>query len=654
MRDPGRVAHSFLREPAPFRRIRRLHRGIGHAVPESVRGSVPIWRIFFAPLLLSLGCDQPAESRKTASGECVSCHQGIEHASASHEGCVSCHGGNLAATTKEAAHQGILGLTNPSYPGRWERGCGSCHQHQLERMRSSQMYTAAGMIRQIQATWEGNRPGVAYASREGAAFGPKGEPLSYRPVTELDDLSGELFRKFCARCHVARPNEEMDGGGHPAGCAACHYSYGDDATYRGSDPTMKGKSPYSSTHTMQGLPPMSACARCHHRSGRHALSYQGLYDGNNGLVPTRGGLPGPVSGSDWRSFSHTAPDVHFLAGMECIDCHTSREVMGEGYASEDMRGQLEIRCEDCHGDAERPPRFVTVSRESDLPLIESRQYAFPVRPGFKMALTSKDRPYSNVFEKDGKVIVATKREGKLLESPVITGSAEHRVAGHERMSCAACHSRTVVQCYGCHTTNDKRSLGWDFVLNQETPGEFSETEDYRTLYPFPLALDGNDRISPVTPGCQTFVTVIEADGRLSKHEAVANYKGKPQLRFAPFYGHNTGDRAVGCTECHGNPAFLGFGQNLVERGRVKGTLLCEKNDKKSLDGFLAMEGGRVVSHAAITRPGARPLEHDEVRRVFAVNLCLVCHENGKDPIYLKPLDYDALHDPLHRRLLAAR
>ena len=67
-----------------------------------------------------------------------------------------------------------------------------------------------------------------------------------------------------------------------------------------------------------------------------------------------------------------------------------------------------------------------------------------------------------------------------------------------------------------------------------------------------------------------------------------------------------------------------------------------------------MEGGRVVSHAAITRAGARPLGHDEVRRVFAVNLCLVCHDQAKDPIYRKRLDYDALDDALHRRLLAAR
>ena len=65
-----------------------------------------------------------------------------------------------------------------------------------------------------------------------------------------------------------------------------------------------------------------------------------------------------------------------------------------------------------------------------------------------------------------------------------------------------------------------------------------------------------------------------------------------------------------------------------------------------------MEHGRVVSHAAITRPGARPLQHGEVRRTLAVNLCLVCHESGKDRIYGKRLDYGALDDALHRRLLA--
>lgn len=521
-------------------------------------------------------------------------------------------------------------------------------------MTSSQMFTNSGMIAQIQATWESRRTGIRHGAVDGSHFAPDGTPLTEASVTGLDDLSGELYRKFCARCHLARANDDPDTPGHPAGCAACHFPLGDGDTYTGGDETVRGKDPHSASHAMEGLPPMSACERCHNRSGRTSLSFRGLQDGNNALVPTKGGMPGPVAGSDGRSFTHIAPDVHFEAGMECIDCHTSREIMGDGYAHENMEAQLEIGCTDCHGDVLKPPRFVELTRESDAPVRESRQYARPLTPGMRVALTSKDRPYSNVFERGGTVLVTTKREGKILKSPVITGTPAHTIAGHERMECAACHSRAVPQCYGCHTSYDKRESSWDFVKDEDTTGAFSETEDYRTLYPFPLAINGRGGIAPVTPGCQTFVTVIEADGTRSKDEAVARFGEKPQLRFAPFYGHNTGRRAVGCADCHGNPAFLGFGQHVIDEGAIRSTMLCERNPKKGLDAFLSMDQGRIVSHAAIARMGARPLDHDEVRRVLSVNLCIVCHTKADDPIYRSRLDYDALDDALHRRLLADR
>ena len=171
------------------------------------------------------------------------------------------------------------------------------------------------------------------------------------------------------------------------------------------------------------------------------------------------------------------------------------------------------------------------------------------------------------------------------------------------------------------------------------------------LYPFPLALNQRGRISPVTPGCQTFVTVSETDGSLSKTEYVSKFRGKQQLRFAPFYSHNTGKKAVGCAECHGNPAFLGFGQHVVEGNSIKGTLICERSDSKPLDGFLTMDKGRVKAYSAITRENSRPLNGSEVKRALSVNLCLPCHDKPNDPVYRKGLDYRALDDTLHRRLL---
>lgn len=547
----------------------------------------------------------------------------------------------------------MRGSANPSSPEVWDESCGRCHRYQVERVKSTIMQTNEGMIRNIQLAWEG-ADGKQYSTAGGKAFDPSGKPVERAPVEELDNLSGELYRKFCSRCHIGSENAESYGAAHASGCAACHFPWNDTATYEGRDTTMKGRAGHSASHTMSPLPDTGVCARCHNRSGRIGFSYQGLYDGNNGLVPTRRGEAGPVMTSGARNLTHISADVHCAAGMECIDCHTSRDVMGDGFAYRNMYQQTEIACEDCHGGATELPRYREITRENDEALRESRSYKQPATSGMRMIQTAKGRSYSNVFYRDGAIWLQGKQSGKLHRSKVITGTPEHTVAGHGRLECYACHSRTSVQCYGCHTRYDKRKNGMDFIKGEETPGAFSESEDYRMLYPFPLALNQRGRISPVTPGCQTFVTVAETDGSLSKMEYVSRFKGRQQLRFAPFYSHNTGKKALECVECHGNPAFLGFGQHIVEGNSIKGTLICEKSDSKPLDGFLTMKNGRVSAYSAITRENSRPFNGAEVKRVLSVNLCLPCHGSARDPIYRKGINHRALDDSRHRKLLSDR
>ncbi|MFA7535403.1 MAG: selenite/tellurite reduction operon c-type cytochrome ExtM [Desulfuromonadales bacterium] len=587
-------------------------------------------------LLFLAGCRPPAE---TVS--CQFCHRGLEPASAAHAVCTDCHGGDARSWEKKASHRGMLGKKNPGDPKVWERGCGRCHPDQLARVRSTLMTTNTGMLRNIQLTWEGE-DGRLYGTQAEKTFDREGNPLELTGVKELDHLSGELYRKTCALCHVGIEANQIWSGSHASGCAACHFPYNDNATYQGGDDTVKGKWPYSADHRLASLPDNRVCARCHNRSGRIALAYEGLNDGNNGLVPTSGGEPGPVMIGGIRNAVHIAPDIHFAKGMDCIDCHTSRDIMGDGYSYQNMYHQVEITCEDCHGSPEAPPRTARIDRENAEALRESQYYPEPRKFGDAMVLTAKGRPFSNVFREGETVWVLGKRSGKRHESKVITGTPEHAVPGHRRLECYSCHSRAVVQCYGCHTEYDQRRPAMDFIKGRETPGAFTETEDYRTLYPFPLALNQRGRISPVTPGCQTFVTVKNRSGETVQEEYVTRFKGKNQLRFAPFYGHNTGVKAVGCSECHGNPAFLGFGQHVLEGGDIEATLLCERSAKKPLDGFLTMQEGRVENFSAITREAARPLSGAEVKRVLAVNLCLVCHGSAQDPIYGKELDYGRL------------
>ena len=44
------------------------------------------------------------------------------------------------------------------------------------------------------------------------------------------------------------------------------------------------------------------------------------------------------------------PDIHFSRGMKCLDCHTAREIHGDGVAYDTYQqpGVLEVRCERCH------------------------------------------------------------------------------------------------------------------------------------------------------------------------------------------------------------------------------------------------------------------------------------------------------------------
>lgn len=580
---------------------------------------------------------------------CRDCHVQLEPVSANHDSCTSCHGGDNQDPDEKRSHAAMYGPSNPSAPEHWEQTCGSCHPYQLERIKNNIMFTATGMIRNIQKTWEGETE-EQYASRPARTFDATGKPLELKGVAELDNLSGELFRKFCAPCHVSVAVKTAWSANHASGCAACHFPYNDAATYSGADPTMQGKRPHSASHTMIGLPDNDVCFRCHNRSGRIALSYQGLLDGNNALVPTDGGRPGPRLTSGIRSMTSIAPDIHFSKGMDCIDCHTSRDVMGDGYSYQNMYHQTEIRCEDCHGSPTTRPQAESIIRENDEAVRESSHYPKQMGPDDEMILTSKGRKYSNVFIDQGTIQVQSKRSGKIHISKVITATPEHAIAGHERLECASCHSRTVIQCYGCHTQYDRSTPSRDFIKNRMTPGKFSETEDYRTLYPFPLGLNERGKITPVTPGCQTFVTEIDKAGHTIRSEEVSLYQGKKQLRFAPFYSHNTGERAVSCRECHSNPIFYGFGQNIIEQGDITGTLLCEKNPERALDSLLSMNQGQISAHSAVVREGARPLNQQEITRTMRVNLCLACHNQGNDPIYQHPLDYAKLDDCLNRPL----
>src|SRR3989442_10730251 len=58
-------------------------------------------------------------------------------------------------------------------------------------------------------------------------------------------------------------------------------------------------------------------------------------------------------------YSEQTHDVHFDRGMACIDCHTEREVHGDGQVYRKRHYEVELRCETCHGTPDRLATGVT-------------------------------------------------------------------------------------------------------------------------------------------------------------------------------------------------------------------------------------------------------------------------------------------------------
>lgn len=577
---------------------------------------------------------------------CLKCHSNIEKISQNHDlSCVDCHSGNNRAKDKDTAHKDMIGGKNPSDISVVHNTCQKCHDYQVKRVKSTIMLTNKGLIEKTKLAL-GIKDNISYSLQEGKYYNKYGNPVDLKNISQDNSFGAELYRKFCASCHINDRLNIRDDIHRSSGCATCHMPYDKQGKYVGSDVQLKGKKGYSRVHKFEPLPTDAVCLSCHHRSGRIGLTYYGKFDGNDPKIPSLDKFAG-------RTLTHIKEDIHKELGLECIDCHTSREIMGDGFVYDYLYEQLEITCENCHGSYTEKPKTSILNRENLSPLIEGKNYKTGLKGGNNAVLTSKGNYFSNVFEENGNYYLIQKRSGKIHKLKIITGTNPHNIVGHERLECYSCHSRSVPQCYGCHTFYDKRFEGYDFVKKRKTDGAFYEKEGFRIAYPFPLGINQKGKISPITPGCQTNIYIIDSEGNYIIENYVPEINRKKIYKFAPIFSHNVGKKALRCEECHFNPFFAGFGFSLFSKDKktLSSIVLCENSITKTLDSFTAIQNGILKRSSSILRNNARPFDKNEILKIFKVNICLVCHRSYDDKIYRKNLDY-SINDSYHTKFLS--
>lgn len=526
---------------------------------------------------------------------CLSCHT-EEKLDPAHDakviGCSPCHLGDPLAITKEKAHFGIIG--NPGDLRFVEKTCSveGCHPADAHKVKNSLMATNRGILGTLLYYW--------------GETDSQDTELTVEQLMESGETSLALdyFRKLCATCHLWKQKNDMPGapdffnekGG---GCTACHFHMPESSlkageSLVGDDQEAGGEMKKPHPHVTKAVSQVN-CIRCHNRSGRIGLSYIGIFESEGYGTPYEGGglsskqLPGE------RFYLEMADDIHHRKGMECIDCHTREEVMGDGTSYAHYEEQLEVSCEVCH------------SKD----------------PG----ITRKDRMLTNLAGTEENPKLAGKiDERQRVLNPPKPGVCD--VDYHKRVTCEACHSTWVPQCYGCHVKQDKRAAHLDKLTLTETAGMWEEGRSY-IRYEKPMLGMWNDEVVIVTPGCQDIVTLVDEDGKETP--------GFNRFTMAAINPHTTQEGGRTCIDCHSSSKTVGLGEGTVYE--KDGKLHFEGIDR----GVQTSNGQTVPFDAYVTidgeplqyssRPEVRPFNGEELEKILRVGLCADCHDSYDDPVW---------------------
>ncbi|MFN3535425.1 MAG: hypothetical protein ACK4WB_08560, partial [Desulfatiglandales bacterium] len=294
-----------------------------------------------------------------------------------------------------------------------------------------------------------------------------------------------------------------------------------------------------------------------------------------------------------RYYLELLPDIHHRkSGLDCIDCHNGQEVMGDGKRYDLLKDEVDTSCLSCHAqrDLENGPKEGPIG---DLGLkLVSLNGRLQVKEGEIIRFSPKGYPLYNVVSTQKGLFLFRKSDGQPFQITSMKKEPYHHLRGHERLSCLACHSQWMPQCYGCHIAQ-REGLQWDWIRKEGSMPQWFERRDFMRFESPPLGLR-NGKVYPISAHYVSFYDGVE--GSRSRHD----YFG-----LASFDPHTTQKRSRTCSECHGDPKT--YGLSYLYPG---------------MDLLAGKEGIDVKS-----------FEMADIQRILRVGECIGCHRDYTDKIY---------------------
>jgi hypothetical protein len=489
--------------------------------------------------------------------------------------------------------------------------------------------------------WSARRQGPEYMFRNPAFsaanlvndVNPDGSVVNN---SRLAKLYAEQVAFTCGDCHLGSSGaNNRYGDFRPSGCSACHMPYSQDGRSRSQDPNVPKNEPldpddiddperaHVRSHRIRGVARTltngqtvtgiddHTCAGCHQGSNRMVMQYWGIrLDQNQDVVRGFQYPANPVSfettRNDTRLFDpavgnrtfngrnhnqyllkedydgdgrdDTPADVHYEAGMGCVDCHGSVDLHGNvnapngGDIVSRMGHAITIRCEDCHGTATAyAPTMTGENYQKQTATLGVDSEGNPLKHVERDSsgnywLTSKldgrrhyIRQVRDVIVDSGKLHPTTgeaiytamgsyamgRDDGSATTGigPQQTGNPHAGFSHLDTMNCAACHSAWSNSCIGCHLEgeydegNNFSNITGERIVFKQRFAEFV----YQTPLPFFLGIGMDNMIRTSATNTKVFFRYTDFEGNRTPVFGFTDRNGgggNTQARPFPSLGHN--------------------------------------------------------------------------------------------------------------------
>jgi len=447
----------------------------------------------------------------------------------------------------------------------------------------------------------------------------------------LAKLYHEQVAFTCGDCHLGSAGaNNRYGDFRSSGCSACHMPYSLDGRSRSNDPNVPRDEPIDpddidepelshlrahrivsvkktleSGVEIEGIDDY-ACAGCHQGSNRTVMQYWGIrLDQNQNL---RNKVQYPANPVTWkgthndarlfdpevrnRTFNgrngnqyilfedydgdgrdDTPEDVHYEAGLGCIDCHGSFDLHGgdvEGANPPKLMSRMEqsvaIRCESCHGAVSayaRTMQGTAYNGEAAELAVDGRGRALPhvvKEADGNYYLYSRLTGVRHFVPQTRDTTIDTERLHPFTQEPLYSAKASYAMGRDDglaatgigpqqggeptqfthtdSMNCASCHAAWTNTCMGCHlegeynTGNNFSNITGQRIVFRERFADFV----YQSPVFFQLGVNAHNEITQASSNTKMFFRWKDRNNVRSRVFAFTDRNGS---------GNNPGRGALG-------------------------------------------------------------------------------------------------------------